>query len=867
MTMPHRGSAHGPPPPTGQWISRFADVWSQPPPAATRSAAARPAAARPAAARPAAATLASPLRRRAVRSRLAAALLTLLSWSVASDQAALAQLPTPRLDALFPPVVQRGAATRLRVTAGQNLDPPQRWLFSDERLNALPVLAETGDPYAIEPALVPDQLLVEVAEDARLGPVHLWCGSRFGISNPRPLLVVDRPVAVDLTATADSDTAPLWPLEQWLVGQCTPQAVDHWRLPAERATELHICAHIAQLDSQLSPVLEVVTADGRLIATERGGRGSDVSLSVPVTPAEPLLLRVRDTTYLGGAMFAYALSAEPTRAGQSPSSPEVTISLDAADSPKTADALETAVDGPTAIDNLPEVADWGSIERPWQVPAVVQGTLGGPEQIEELHWISPQAGTVVFDLMCQRAGEVADPLMLVQLGRQDEAGGWSWHDDKIVDDLDPLPELLGLRRHRDPRLAIQAAAGQRIRVRLRNNQSLPTGSEPRYRLEARSPRRDLQVHAWTDLAAEQRVPQEPLGIGLRRGQRLAVRVLIDPQDGFFDPISTEVELVPGEYRMPIRLEPSRYPVRILVDGLPPGIVSHGLELTDWQRIGTLILEAQVEPEAELDSWSGPVRLRAEYGPAESPWSLPVSTWHIRWGAAPRTGPAALASGDQFAVALVAQETAPIACRLGLPPEPAPAEQPASAESPPAESPPAESPPAESPPAENSPAETAAGPAIRLPSEPVRLTANQPLRLLVQLQRQPGAAGAVTVRLRDLPPGCQAEPITIAADANQGELVMAVGESLTPGRYRLHATIESPVSYVRNPQAVERAEQELNRLRELAARLTDGGEPIPDALTNRLSAEEATLAAAQQAAQPKQLTHFDFSQPIDVVIDP
>ncbi len=824
MTLPHRGSAHGPPPLTDRRSSRLLDAQSYRPSAASRFS-------------PSAQRL--PSSRLNARSVLVTVLLTLLSWSAPSDRGCLAQLPTPRLDAIFPPVLQRGAATHLRVTAGQDLDQPQRWLFSDPRLHGEPILADGDDPYALEPAVVPDQLIVSVADDMTLGVVHVWLGSRFGISNPRPLLVVDRPVAVDLKATADPESAPEWPLEQWLVGQCTPQAVDHWRLPADRTAQLQVRAHVAQLDSQLSPVLEVVTDDGRLIATQRGGRGSDVSLTVPVTPAEPLVLRIRDNTYLGGAMFAYALRADwlPESADESNLAAEV-----------------NPVD--QAGSHFGE-AKRGSIDRPWEVPAVVRGSFGGPDQIEELHWISPEAGTLVFDLVSDRAGELADPLMMVQLGRQDEAGGWSWHDDKIVDDLEPLPELLGLRRHRDPRVVIEAAAGQRYRVRLRNNQSLPAGSEPSYWLEARYPRRDLQVHAWIDLAAEQRVPQAPHGIGLRRGQRFALRVFLDPQDGFFAPISTEVELAPGQYRMPVRVEPSRYPVRIVIDALPPGIVSHGLELTDTQRIGTLILEA----DADAESWSGPVQLRAEYGPAERPWRLPISAWQIRWGAAPRTGPATLTELDHIGLAVLGQETAPITCLLGLPPEPPPADQ--AAEQPTS----TESAQAESAQAENIAEAATAGPAIRLPSEPIRLVADQPLRLLVQLQRQPGASGAVTVRLRDLPPGCQAEPITIAADANQGELVLAVGQSLTPGRYHLHATIESPVSYSRNPQAVELAEQQLTRLRGVAATLSESGEPIPEPLTQRIAAAEAALAAAQQAAQPKQLTHFDFSQPIDVVIDP
>lgn len=448
--MPHRGSAHGPPPATGLRSSRRREA-STAGTAGTASTASTAGTARsfPRLRR---STPAFTVWRSSVgwRPRLAATLLTLVCWSAASDSRALAQLPAPRLDALFPPVLQRGESIQLRVTAGQNLDLPQRWLFSDDRLQAASVLAKADDPYALEPAVVPDQLLVSVAADTPLGVVHIWCGSRFGISNPRPLLIVDAPVAFDLRASADPATAPEWPLDRWLVGHCSAQAVDHWRLPAERATDLSIRAHIAQLDSQLSPVLELVTEDGRLIATERGGRGSDLRLSVPVTPADPLLLRIRDNTYLGGPTFAYALSAEslPERAEQASHASDINSGGEA--------PIRTAE------------TEAGGLDRPWQVPAVVHGRLGGPDQIEELHWVSPQAGRVVIDVVSERAGEATDPLMLVQLGRQDESGGWSWHGDKMVDDLDPLPELLGLRRHRDPLAVIDAAAGQRFRVRLRN---------------------------------------------------------------------------------------------------------------------------------------------------------------------------------------------------------------------------------------------------------------------------------------------------------------------------------------------------------------------------------------------------------------
>ena len=97
-----------------------------------------------------------------------------------------AQLPAARLDYLYPPSGQRGAATEVAIT-GKDLEGVSWIRFSHSDIKAVPRKDEDGD-------VVPNEFVVTIGNNAPLGMHKAWVGGgRFGVSNYRTFVVGELP--------------------------------------------------------------------------------------------------------------------------------------------------------------------------------------------------------------------------------------------------------------------------------------------------------------------------------------------------------------------------------------------------------------------------------------------------------------------------------------------------------------------------------------------------------------------------------------------------------------------------------------------------------------------------------------------------
>lgn len=199
-----------------------------------------------------------------------------------------AELPSVRLDTLFPPAAKAGSEVEVAIT-GVDANDAKAVSFSHPGITATP--KDKG-------------FVVKVAADVPSGVYDARVSGPSGISNPRAFVVGDLPHSVEPATNNNLAAAAELAVDSTVCGTANAAAADFFKFTAKSGQRLVVECDAAEIDSMLVPIVAVIDANSSEIAA--GRRGEVVDFTAPRDGS--YFIRVHDLTYAGGPNHFYRLT-------------------------------------------------------------------------------------------------------------------------------------------------------------------------------------------------------------------------------------------------------------------------------------------------------------------------------------------------------------------------------------------------------------------------------------------------------------------------------------------------------------------------------------------------------------------------------
>lgn len=226
---------------------------------------------------------------------------SVLCGSLLSPLQSHAQLPAAQLHNVFPAGARAGTSVEIRVD-GADLDGLTGLHASDPRIVAEPILDSEHNP-------LPDRFNLRVAEEMEPGIYDIRAVGRYGISNPRAFMVSDLPEQAESGSNHRPQEAQPVPLDSWVNGRADAEAIDYFSFDAREGQRLLVECWAQRIDSKMDATLILLDPDGKEIARSRDAIGADPLIDRRITSSGRHTLMVHDFLYRGGSDYVYRFRA------------------------------------------------------------------------------------------------------------------------------------------------------------------------------------------------------------------------------------------------------------------------------------------------------------------------------------------------------------------------------------------------------------------------------------------------------------------------------------------------------------------------------------------------------------------------------
>ena len=230
-------------------------------------------------------------------------------------QQAPPSLPMPRLEYMTPNGGKLGSVVELTVF-GTDLEEPESLVFSDPRIKAelvpLPPVP-APDPKKAAPPMMPAgprKFKVTIAVDAPLGNHDARVVNKYGISNPRSFVVGDLAEVLEIEPNNDV------PMAQKITPGTTINGgigggtdVDYYSFPGKKGQRMLAYCATSSIDSRARPNVEIFDVNGKRLTANRNYDNNNALADAIIPDDGEYLIRVTEFTYtLGGPQYFYRLS-------------------------------------------------------------------------------------------------------------------------------------------------------------------------------------------------------------------------------------------------------------------------------------------------------------------------------------------------------------------------------------------------------------------------------------------------------------------------------------------------------------------------------------------------------------------------------
>jgi len=739
-----------------------------------------------------------------------------------SAAVARAEFPRPQLNAILPPGGQRGTAVEATV-AGTDLDDLASLRFSHPGIVAKPVLASPSE-FDPEPRPVPGKMQIQIAPDVPPGLYDVVATGRFGVTNPRLFMVGSGKEVFQRDGIGGPATAPDVPLDATVSGVATANAADHYALTLAANQRVSLDVWAGRIDSRMTPVLEVLDANGRVLARGRRIHDGDPCLDFTARNAGRHIVRVHDMYMGGGETMPYrliistgpvvegvfppvaaagetarltaigrGLSSQGQSGGDGLEQAAVDVEIDDAAGNAggrftrrlfavrdlSADLLDvgggvpgTAIVPPTVLASAEQVAieqepnDDPARPQKIALPSIVAGRFD-PRGDRDWFTFDAKAGEEwVFDLSSRRLGLSTDASLLVESLTPAADGNVTAKEVAFADD-GPAEFQGGIldRPALDPSITFKAPADGSYRLLVRDLTADSRGGLDRaWVLEARKPVPDFRLVV--PLAQPDRADPKKLVRAvpsLPVGDRVVVEVFVVRSGGFAGDVT---------------LEPQ---------GLPAGVTAAPAVISARTNRGMLVLTAAEGTPPFTGSFRVLGRGRAGERDLDAMARVATLVWNV----------------DDANAPFVMRESTDIPLAVTIDAAP-----------------------------------------ITAAAKEQKIWETQPagkIQVPIGVVRRAGAKGPVAFTAAGLPAELKVAELKIDEKAVDGTVEITADAKLPPGTYTVVLKGVAKLAFARNPQAAERARADADRIAALAK----------DRSARVAAAKEAVAAAASKQQSDSQ----------------
>jgi hypothetical protein len=525
-------------------------------------------------------------------------------WLVLCASPAFAQLPQARLYSIFPCGGKVGTTFDLELTRSEDLDEADRLVFNHPGITAVP---KTRDAAGRREA-IPNTFSVTIGPNVPSGVYELYAGGLFGLSNPRTFVVGSQSEAREVEPNNDLDRANPLPLNAIVNGTIGSDTdVDVYRFEGKKGQRFVAFCRAAEIDSRLSPVLELTDEAGRRLGYARQELRRDPLIDA-VLPADAIyFLKVHDSVYRGGPEYVYRLAAgsiphidfimppagvagstakytlfgrnlpggEPSEVrvdGRRLEKCEVEITLPViaplAPAHTTLRSLDAGLGVVSYAARTPfgesnpvlialtrsapilehEPNDTPQTAQEMPAPGEFVGQFQAPGDTDYIKFRAREGQVFYIEVYADRLGSQADPYLVVEQVEHNAKGQESVTRMTAVDDENSnvAPAVFDTRSD-DPSYRFQAPSDGTYRIMLRDR-SFESRGDPRlvYRLSIRPEEPDFQLVVLPQYPKRGTIPAvSTWALGLRKGDSRDVQILVLRKDGFREPIEVRAESLPS----------------------------------------------------------------------------------------------------------------------------------------------------------------------------------------------------------------------------------------------------------------------------------------------------------------------------------
>ncbi|MEM0924478.1 MAG: hypothetical protein AAGJ83_00435 [Planctomycetota bacterium] len=240
--------------------------------------------------------------------------LLLLGFCVGLPATTRAQLPVIQLHSLSRSAFQPGDTAEVQIT-GIFIDEVQELRFSHPGISA-ELLTHPPRPFSEKSVPREGFFRLRIASDVPAGSYEVRAIGRFGVSNPRSILVHRQ---LQFIATAGHDRMSASDVESGTLyhRHASPQRSDFYTLKVPPGEDVTFALLSEVIDSRLRGSVTVTDLSGGVIASWVGDSSGDLLRQVTI-PADVnrVMISVEDVLFRGGSQYGYVLAVDTHRNAQ-----------------------------------------------------------------------------------------------------------------------------------------------------------------------------------------------------------------------------------------------------------------------------------------------------------------------------------------------------------------------------------------------------------------------------------------------------------------------------------------------------------------------------------------------------------------------
>ncbi len=220
-----------------------------------------------------------------------------LAWAVAStwlSPIALGQYPQARLSSVSRPGVRAGETAEVTLR-GTDLEGASGLWFDHPGLSAVHVK---------------DLIFrISAGPDVPLGYHDVRASGTYGVTNPRTIVVGDRPESIEVEPNNAPEKAGVIVVNSVVHGEVNGGAdVDCFALEGKKGQRLFLDLEAERIDSRLDATLRILTPAGTELVESRDYFGLDPFLDVTLPADGRYVIKVHDATFAGSPDHVYRLT-------------------------------------------------------------------------------------------------------------------------------------------------------------------------------------------------------------------------------------------------------------------------------------------------------------------------------------------------------------------------------------------------------------------------------------------------------------------------------------------------------------------------------------------------------------------------------